>query len=273
MESTMRFDETVIIGEKLNSSNSRIKKIFEHRDVDTLLSTAESQIDGGASWIDINAAMLMDKELDNIFWAGRAILDRYGCGVSADSPDISILEKCASEFGERCIVNSLTADEEILEKMAPVLSSTGAGAIVMLKTSDGIPPRADERLGLAREAVEIMSESSVDAGKIFFDPVFQPVATGSEGLGVALETLSALAKELPDYHRIGGLSNVSYGIPKRKVVNRAFLSMAISHGLTAVICDPTDVGLIDTLKAAEALAGIDPGCLRFLKHHRDSKKG
>ena len=108
--------------------------------------------------------------------------------------------------------------------------------------------------------------------KIFFDPVFQPVATGSEGLGTALATLRALTAELPEYHRVGGLSNVSYGLPKRKVVNSAFLSMAVSHGLDAVICDPTDGKLVDNIKASEALAGIDPGCLRYLKHYRAGRK-
>ena len=268
----MRFKETTIIGEKLNSSNSKVRKILENRDIDELLSIAGAQIEGGASWIDINAAMLMERELDTILWAGRAILDRFDKGISADSPDIAVLEKCAVEFGERCIINSLTADEDIIGKMMPVLSGAGAGVIIMLKTVDGIPPGPGERLALAREAAEIAAGNGVLPGRIFFDPVFQPVATGSEGLETALDTLRALSGEMPDFHRVGGLSNVSYGLPKRKVVNRAFLSMAVSHGLTAVICDPTDGSLIDTLKAAEALAGIDPGCLRFLKHYRDSRK-
>jgi 5-methyltetrahydrofolate--homocysteine methyltransferase len=268
----MKFDETIIIGEKLNSTNAKIRKIFENRDLDALLSAAGDQIDAGASWIDINAAMLMDKELENLLWAGRAILDKFDKGVSADSPDVAVLEKCAVEFGERCIVNSLTADEEVLGKMLPILAQAGAGVIIMLKTEDGIPPRTDERIGLAGEAVISAKESGVPPEKIFFDPVFQPVATGSEGLGTALSTLRALTAELPEYHRVGGLSNVSYGLPKRKTVNSAFLAMAISHGLDAVICDPTDSKLVDLMKASEALAGIDPGCLRYLKHYRAGKK-
>ena len=156
--------------------------------------------------------------------------------------------------------------------MLPVLASKGAGVIIMLKTEDGIPPRADDRLVHAREAVEIAGNAGIDEGRIFFDPVFQPVATGSEGLGTALETLRKLTAELPGCHRIGGLSNVSFGLPKRKVVNGAFLAMAISHGLDAVICDPTDNTLVNIMKSSEALAGIDPGCLRYLKHYRASKK-
>jgi 5-methyltetrahydrofolate--homocysteine methyltransferase len=268
----MKFEETIIIGEKLNSSNSKVKKMFESRDLEALLETARSQEEAGASWIDINAAMLMEKELETLLWAGGAVLGSLKAGVSVDSPDLSVLEKCAAEFGDRCIVNSIIADEGVTEKMLPVLAKAGSGVIIMLKTADGIPPRADERLGLAREAAEAAGEAAMDPSRIFFDPVFQPVATGSEGLEKALETLRLLLKELPDFHRIGGLSNVSYGMPKRKTVNRAFLSMTVSHGLDAVICDPTDSSLVETLKAAEALAGVDPGCLRYIKHYRSSKK-
>jgi 5-methyltetrahydrofolate--homocysteine methyltransferase len=84
--------------------------------------------------------------------------------------------------------------------------------------------------------------------------------------------LRDLTSEFPRFHRVGGLSNVSFGLPKRKVVNGAFLAMAISHGLDTVICDPTDKRLIDILKASEALTGNDPGCVRYLKHYRATKK-
>jgi 5-methyltetrahydrofolate--homocysteine methyltransferase len=267
----MRFDETVIIGEKLNSTNSRVRKIFENRDEVALLGLAEAQIEAGASWIDINAAMLMDMELEVLLWAGSAILEKFDKGISADSPDSTVLERCAAEFADRCVINSLTADEGVLKRMLPLLAEKGSGVIIMLKTEDGIPPGAEDRLLHAREAAGIAESAGMDKAKIYFDPVFQPVATGSEGLTTALETLRRLAGEMPDCHRIGGLSNVSYGLPGRKTVNGAFLAMAVSHGLDAVICDPTDSTLINILKASEALAGTDPGCLRYLKHYRSSK--
>jgi 5-methyltetrahydrofolate corrinoid/iron sulfur protein methyltransferase len=272
MEPGMKFDETIIIGEKLNSTSTKIRKIFESRDTGALMSIASAQTDAGASWIDINAAMLMGGEMDTLLWAGRAVLEGSDRGISADSPDTAVLERCAAEFGKRCVVNSLTADGEILGRMLPVLARSGAGVIIMLKTTAGIPPRAEERLELAKEAASAAAANGMSPEMIFFDPVFQPVATGSEGLVTALETLRALAAELPGHHRIGGLSNVSFGLPLRKTVNSAFLAMAVSHGLDSVICDPTDTRLMELLKASEALAGTDPGCLRFLKHYRLSRK-
>ena len=161
---------------------------------------------------------------------------------------------------------------ETLGRILPALARSAAGVIIMLKTTSGIPPRAEERLELAREAASAAAACGIPSEMIFFDPVFQPAATGSEGLVTALETLRSLAEELPGHHRIGGLSNVSYGLPLRKTVNSAFLAMAISHGLDSVICDPTEGRLMELLKASEALAGTDPGCLRFLKYFRQSRK-
>ena len=87
-----------------------------------------------------------------------------------------------------------------------------------------------------------------------------------------LGTLSALAAEYPDYYRIGGLSNVSYGLPRRKLINRTFLGMALSHGLDAVICDTTDAALMEAVMASETLLGHDPGCRRFLQSYRQKKQ-
>jgi cobalamin-dependent methionine synthase I len=85
---------------------------------------------------------------------------------------------------------------------------------------------------------------------------------------VVLGTIAALAAEYPDYHRIGGLSNVSYGLPRRKLINRTFLAMALSHGLDAVICDTTDAALTEAVMVSETLLGLDPGCRRFLRSYR-----
>jgi 5-methyltetrahydrofolate--homocysteine methyltransferase len=106
---------------------------------------------------------------------------------------------------------------------------------------------------------------------LFIDPVFQPIATGAD-LRVVLETLDLLANEVPSPRTVGGLSNVSFGLPMRRLVNRTFLAMAVSRRLSAVICDPTDQGLLDVLAASEALAGLDEGCRRLLRRYRDRRR-
>jgi 5-methyltetrahydrofolate--homocysteine methyltransferase len=139
----------------------------------------------------------------------------------------------------------------------------------MLKTSTGIPGTADERIELAAGAASMAESAGVDPGRIFFDPVFQPIATSGDTLTTVLDTLDGLEKHLGGYGTVGGLSNVSFGLPMRRLVNRTFLAILVSKGIKAVICDPTDRDLVDTLLASEAAMGMDSGCRRYLKAYRE----
>lgn len=265
--------KTVIIGEKLNSSNSRIRDILEKRDRGQLLEIARAQIAGGASYIDINASMLIKDERDALLWAAGEISERLDAAVSLDSPDAGLLAGAAPHFGDKCLLNSLTSDRDVLEKAAPVLSDSNASVIVMLKDRRSIPESSTGRVSLASSAVRILTASGVREERIFLDPVFSPAATDSRGLNTALETLESLKEEFPLCRRVGGLSNISFGLPMRKLLNRTFLVMAISRGIDTLICDPTDRRLISAIYAAEAVTGIDEGCRGFLGYYRDSKKG
>lgn len=258
---------TVIIGERLNSSIDASRTILEKRDREALLDLAGRQIEGGAGWLDVNASMLRGAELDTLLWAGSLILERFEAGICADSPDLQILRACASAFGSRCLLNSITADGDSLEAVLPAAARSGASVIVMLKTDDGIPATAGERLVLAGRAAEAAERAGIPPERLYLDPVFQPIATGSD-LGIVLETLDLLSGRHPDCPRVGGLSNVSFGLPMRRLVNRVFLAMAVSRGLSAVICDPTDGALLDALAASETLSGLDPGCRRLLGRYR-----
>lgn len=260
-------DAMLLIGEKLNSSRSEAKRIFAARDGEALLALARAQIEGGASFVDLNAAMLMDGEEEALRWAGRLLRERLGARVVFDGSDAALLARLAAEFGEGCIVNSLPCDDEPLGASLAALSRAGAGAVVMLKDRAGVPASPGGRVALADLAVRRARESGIPPGRILLDPVVMPAATGG-GLLVALETLREVTARHPDYGRIAGLSNVSFGLPERALVNRTFAAMLVASGATALICDTTDRELARTLAAAEAIAGADPGCKRYLSAYR-----
>ncbi len=264
--------KTIIIGELLNSSNKKIRSMFGTGDLDSLLDIADSQVRAGASYIDINTSLLMEREMEALITTGNEIRKKSGAGISVDSPDPKVLMEGARVFGPECIVNSITCDDETLKLVLPVVFSSGSQVIVLLKDRNGIPPTADGRLKLAGKASEAASREKLPQDKLFFDPVFSPVATEKKGLVIALETIRMLKELYPGSHRVGGLSNISFGLPLRRLLNRTFLSMAVSHGIDTVICDPTDIGLIETLRASEAITGIDPGCRQLLSYFRSSGK-
>jgi cobalamin-dependent methionine synthase I len=261
----------LIIGERLNSSNASVKAILEERDSGALLGIAREQISAGAFAVDVNAGMLMKGEKEALLWAARIIRKELDTVVSLDSADPSLLIELAPEFGSGAVLNSFTADTEQVEPALDAVSRTGASAIVMLKSREGIPQTAMLRLEIASQVSALVRKTGVPEEKVFIDPILTPVATTKGGLHVALETVDALRRNFPNFRSIGGVSNVSFGLPRRKLLNRTFLAMAASRGLQAAICDPTDAALVATLKAAEAISGLDPGCRDFLEFHRSQK--
>jgi 5-methyltetrahydrofolate--homocysteine methyltransferase len=261
-----------IIGENLNSSNASARAIYESNDEDALLESAGRQLEAGAFAVDLNTSMLMGRERDTLLWAARSIREQLDCTVSLDSPDAELLLDIAPEFGKHTILNSFTADRDQIEAALPVIAATGASAVVMLKDKSSVPETAMLRLELASMVSALASEAGVSHERIYLDPILTPIATAPGGLGVCLDTIEALSRNFPNFPSIGGVSNVSFGLPKRRLVNSTFLAMAISRGLDAAICDPTDERIMAVIAASRAIDGSDPGCREFLRLHRRDKR-
>ncbi len=259
---------TLVIGERLNSSNTRIRELLARRGEAKLIKAAEAQLSAGAFAIDLNASMLMEHERETLLWAARIIRAKLGATVSLDTPDADLLVDLAGEFGDGAILNSFTADEDQLELALGTAARTGCAVIVMLKDGEGIPETAMLRLELASRVSALARTKGLDPSRLFLDPVLTPIATTAGGLGVSLDTIEGLKRNFPDFRSVAGISNVSYGLPRRRLVNRTFLAMALSRGLDAAICDPTDPDIIGTIRTAEAVTGSDPGCRGLLAYHR-----
>jgi len=265
--------QILVIGELLNSSNTRIRELLENRDEKKLLEIAEAQLTAGAFAVDLNAGMMMEDERETLLWAARVIRSKLDATVSLDTPKTDLLIELAAEFKEGAILNSFTADEDEMERALEAAGRTGSAVIIMLKSGEGIPETAMLRLDLASRVSVLARRSGLDTSRVFLDPVLTPLATARDGLRVSLDTIGGLKRNFPNFRTIGGISNVSFGLPRRRLVNRTFLAMALSRGLDAAICDPTDPDIIGTLRAAEAASGSDPGCKGFLAHHRSRSGG
>ncbi len=265
-------DKIILFGEKIISSNRSVKEIMARRDSSELLKIAEEQISAGALILDINSAILMEDELDAMIWAAGLVLEQFDISVSIDSPDLYILERAVKEFGNKVIVNSLSADEEELARMLSLISQYQAGVVIILKDRNGIPTDSKGRVELARKTVNLIEGTHILPENVYFDPIVTTIGTEKNGGKIVLESFYELKVSFPAYKRIGGISNISFGLPLRKLLNKTFISMAIASGMNAMICDPTERELIETLKAAETIAGADPGCKSFLKYYRETNK-
>jgi len=264
-------DEFVIIGERLNSSSARVKDLFNRRDTDAVRELAKRQLDAGAKYIDVNASMLMDEEIPTIRWVADIVLNELGGKISVDSADQKVLITLAEEFRERAVLNSVACDEDILREVFETAGKTGSKVIVMLKDRESLPTTVSKRMELCERLERVLNEVGFDAENILVDPIITPVATSKSGANVFVESLLEISKSFPQYRTVCGVSNVSFGLPDRKVVNRAFIAVAIWAGLDAAICDPTDGALVDTIFSAMALSGRDKNCIAYLKRYRSRR--
>ena len=168
--------QILIIGERLNSSNTRIRELLEKRDEKKLLEVAEAQLSAGAFAVDLNASMLMEDERETLLWAARVIRSKLDATVSLDTPKADLLLELAAEFKEGAILNSFTADEHEMERAIEAAGRTGSAVIIMLKSGEGIPETAMLRLDLASRVSALVRRSGLDTSRVFLDPVLTPLS-------------------------------------------------------------------------------------------------
>jgi 5-methyltetrahydrofolate--homocysteine methyltransferase len=262
----------LIIGENINASNNQVADAIARRDEEFLVNLAKSQTLAGADFIDVNAGSghgSLQEATSDIKWLVgiiQAVIEQP-LSIDSDSPDV--IEAALKEYnGERLIINSITAEPARLESIGPLVAERQAWVIALAMGIDGIPTRVEERLNACERIMSYLTGSGIKAEQVLFDPLVLPIAVDtSQGL-VTLKTIEQIKSRYPDSKVVMGLSNISYGLPKRKLVNRAFLLMAACAGVDAVIVDPLDSKAMSLIKIADMLVGKDSSCRAYLRAHR-----
>lgn len=264
----------IIIGEKLNSSIPKVNEAISNQDEAFVHNLARSQEESGAQYLDINAGMFVGNELKNLSWLMRAVRDASSLPLVIDTPDPAVAREILPEYtGEKPILNSITLEESRYRPMLELALQYKTGLIALCMNDEGFPEGAQRRIELALELVEKLTAAGVERGDIYLDPMVRPIGSG-EGYGKeALDAILGIRAALPDVHIVCGLSNISYGLPKRSLINRTFLVAAMTAGLDAAIMDPLNRELMASLYAADAILGNDEYCIEYLGAFRDGLMG
>ncbi len=260
----------IIVGEKLNSSIPSVLRAFEARDEKAVKDIAEKQCRGGAEYLDVNAAACMDAELDTLLWVVNTVSDIPGVKFMIDSPSADVVDAALSKLSlSDVIINSVTLESERFDKMMEVVTKHKARIVALPIDDNGIPQEAEERFALSSKLIEKIRAYGIADEDIFLDVLIQTLGTDSLCGAAALETIRLVRREFPKVHITGGLSNVSFGLPKRAVLNGAFLTAAITCGLDSAIMDSANDDLRMTMRAALLANGQDEYCMDYLDCYRD----
>ena len=262
----------LIIGENINATNKNIAEAIINRNKEVLQNLAIAQEKSGADFIDVNAGTghaTLEKQIEDMEWLVDTVHAATQKPLSIDSDVPEVIEAgLRKNQGGIVIINSVNAESDRLNPIGALAAEYKASVIALAMGSAGIPDNYEERLDACDMIINHLTKSGTKPEQIYFDPLVLPVSVNSNQSLVTLETIKQIKSRYPAAKTAMGLSNVSFGLPNRKLINRGFLLMAAYAGLDAAILDPLDTKAMSLVKVADMLLGNDPFCRSYNRAYR-----
>jgi 5-methyltetrahydrofolate--homocysteine methyltransferase len=263
----------LIIGEKINGTRKSVGQAVLARDADFIRKLAQDQVEAGADFLDVNAGTGPDRDFDDLVWLVQTVQEVVDTPLCLDSPNPKALALAVKHVKTTPILNSISGEEERIRLVLPLVAEYKTKVIALAMDGNGIPKDVEGRLSVLHHLLGETRKAGVPDDFVYVDPLAIAVSTENRGALIACETIRRMHLEYPEVHYTCGLSNISFGMPARALVNRAFLTLMLEAGLDSAIMDPMDRGLIETLFAGEALLAKDRNCLRFNRAFRAGRIG
>ncbi|MCG8683838.1 MAG: dihydropteroate synthase [Desulfobacterales bacterium] len=254
-----------VIGERINTSRKLVQAAVADRDADYIIEDVTKQQKAGATYIDVNAGARIGHEEEDMRWLLDTIQPVCSIPLALDSPDPAILEMAFSMVKQTPMVNSISLEKERFDAMMPFLDGKECKIIALCMDDAGMPDSSEDILGRAQTLVKELNGIGIATSNIYVDPLVQPISTDSNKGTMVLDAVRAIKTDFPDVHITGGLSNISYGLPQRHIINRTFVTLMMDAGMDSAIIDPLDKKIMAAIRTADMLLGKDPFCMNFLQ--------
>ncbi|CAA7600618.1 Pterin-binding domain protein [Acididesulfobacillus acetoxydans] len=259
----------LIIGELINTSRKAIRPAVERKDTAFIQDLAQRQVEAGAHYVDVNCGTLVHDEVQTMEWLVDTVQEAVSQPLCIDTPRAEAMEAgLAGVKNGQPMVNSITAEKERYARILPLVLKYKAKVVALCMDDKGVPASAEERITIIRRLVTDLTADGVPEDDIYLDPLITPISTGDHYGQAVLETVRFIRREYPRVHAVCGLSNISYGLPNRKILNRAFMIQTMAAGMDAYILDPLDKAMMGFVYASQALLGQDSYCGQYLSAHR-----
>jgi len=258
----------LIVGERINTSRKAVNEAVEKWDAAYITADVQKQVQAGANYIDVNAGSRIGREMEDLNWLVEVVEAAVDVPLSLDSPDPNVLLAMTKKAKKKPMINSTTAESNRFEAMKAVVHERECDIVALCMDDRGIPNAVDQALENASFLVKNLTKWGITMQSIYLDPMIQPVSVNSKNGALALETIRRIHLEFPGVGTLCGLSNVSFGLPNRFLVNRLFMGLCIGAGLTGAIIDPLDQKMMTNILLAETLVGRDDYCMKYLKATR-----
>ena len=225
----------IIVGELINASRKSVKSAIESQDSSMIQNLASSQTASDVNYIDVNAGVFVEKEKKYLNWCIDNIIEVTDLPVCIDSSKGAAIESALAYFQKKSnavpMINSISLEKKKMDQLLPLISGTDLKIVALCMNDEGMPKTVEERLSIAEQLVNVLVQNNVKIENIYIDPLVQALSTDSSLGKTFLVTIEEIIRRYEGIHTMCGLSNISYGLPNRKDLNRIFMSMAIGRGL------------------------------------------
>jgi 5-methyltetrahydrofolate--homocysteine methyltransferase len=259
----------VMIGERINPTGRTVlMEEMRNGDFSRVEADAIAQVAAGAHMLDVNAGVPLADEPALLARAVQLVQSVTDVPLSIDSSIIDALEAGLAVYQGKPLVNSVTGEDEVMERVLPLVARHGAAVVAISNDETGISMDPEVRFAVAKRIVERAADHGIPAADVVVDPLVMPIGALGEAGQHAFTLIRRLREELK-VNTTCGASNVSFGLPNRHVVTGTFLAMAIGAGMTSAIMNPLHAEVKSAVMAADVLAGTDKDCMAWIRANRD----
>lgn len=268
----VNIDGVKVIGERINPTGKKLfKEALRNNDIDYIIKEAISQIELEADILDVNVGL---PEIDEVAYMVKVVKEIQSVTdtpLQIDSNDPKVIEAALRVYNGKAIVNSVNGEEKSLSTILPIVKKYGAAVVALTLDENGIPNTAEERVAIAKRIVKRAEELDINKNDVFIDTLTLTVSAQQEQ---ALETIKAVRyiRDELGLKTVLGVSNISFGLPNRELLNRTFLTMCLNNGLTLPIINPKSEEIMDTIKAFKVLSMEDLEEKNYIKHFSINKE-
>ena len=266
----------IIIGEKINGSIPVVAEAIAKRDSEFIRNRARMQAEAGATFIDCCASVPEAEEVETLKWMIDCIQEATDLPISVDSPSPDVLVQAYKFCKRPGLFNSVSGEGDKIDNIFPEMAkpeNKGWQVIALLSDDTGIPKCAADRLRVFDKIMAKAKEYGISPDRIHIDPLVEMLCTSENGIETNTEVISTVREKYPTIHITAAISNISFNLPVRKMINLGFTVLAMNAGLDSAILDPTNRDMMGLIYATEALLGMDDYCMEYISAYREGLFG